>query len=27
VGLAVIGAVIALIQYLRLKKKEASPNP
>src|SRR5712671_6941380 len=27
VGLAVIGAVISLIQYLRLKKREAIPNP
>src|SRR5712671_1138904 len=27
VGLAVIGAVISLIQYLRLKKREASPTP
>jgi membrane protein YqaA with SNARE-associated domain len=27
VGLAVIGAVLSLAQYLRIKKREASPNP
>jgi membrane protein YqaA with SNARE-associated domain len=27
VGLAVIGAVLSLVQYLRIKNKEASPNP
>jgi membrane protein DedA with SNARE-associated domain len=27
VGLAVIGAVLSIVQYLRIKKKEASPIP
>jgi len=27
IGLAVIGAVLSLVQYLRIKKREASPNP
>jgi membrane protein YqaA with SNARE-associated domain len=27
VGLAVIGAVLSIVQYLRIKKKEASPTP
>lgn len=27
VGLAVIGAMLSIVQYLRIKKKEASPTP
>jgi membrane protein YqaA with SNARE-associated domain len=27
IGLAVIGAVLSLVQYLRIKKRDASPNP
>ena len=27
IGLAVVGAVLSLAQYLRIKKREASPNP